>query len=258
MHPSLFNIGGVAVPSQIVFWFLAIAVGGIVLTRLGTRHGTHWKLCLDALIALIVGGVLGGRLMVILLHFDWFNSYWKQIFILSVGGFHIYGAIIGAAIAVYVVVWWYSYHYLRLCDLLATVSPLMIAIACIGNFFQGIGFGQLTEKRIGMVSPDHAEALLHFSRHPSQLYLAITCLVLFVVFSFVGSRKQFHGYITALFLISLPLIFETIWLTMYRSVNQPLFAKTFGPMVFSMDTLIALVIMANGVALFLYQRSQRY
>ncbi len=258
MHPILFEIGSIQIPSQPALFFCGLLLGLVVLLHHGYRLGTHWKILVDSFMAVAIGGVLFARLYVLLLDPSWFQEHPQQIFRFSVYGLHLYGSVVGALLAAVVVSVWHGYEYLRLTDLIALVAPLALALAGLGSFLQGSAFGELTTMNLGVVTT-HSAALspLNFPRHPTALYLALLMLLLYGGFLLALPRKMFHGYFTALFLISMPLLREIISPLTIDRYAPALWGLHLGPVIMTLERLTSLLLMAAGIVLFWQQKSQR-
>jgi phosphatidylglycerol:prolipoprotein diacylglycerol transferase len=130
-----------------------------------------------ALIVLVMGVLIGGRLGHILLYDFWDTLHDPlNIFRVWQGGMASHGGFVGVILAG----WWlskrYNINYLRLADLLASLAPPGLMLGRIANFINGELWGTPTTVPWAVIFPASAApgtpiALIQ-PRHPSQLYEA--------------------------------------------------------------------------------------
>ena len=115
----------------------------------------------------------------------------------------------GAAIAIIVTMYWYSRKHLNkpllfILDRMAIVSALGAAFVRLGNFFNSEIYGKPTGSNFGVVFKSSDAEML--PRHPTQLYEALSYLILFIVlwkFYWKTDKKQKTGFLFGVFMIGL-------------------------------------------------------
>ena len=259
MHPTLFRFGDFLVPTQVVFLVGGLVLSTFMLLRHASRYDTHWKIVIDCVIAACIGGVVFGRLVALLVDFAWFKENPGQIWSISVGGLNAYGGMIGVAVGVGVISIWFRHQYLRLTDLVCIVAPIFLVAASLGNLMQGAAFGTLSSSASGIVATHPESSMpLGFARHPVQLYMAALVFVLYAVILSYERFKMQHGHVTAIFLIGFPILREIMAGLRDHAFVKPVFGSKAGMFTTSIDTFIAFIFVATGIALLIVLRSRRF
>ena len=163
MYPIITKIGPFTLHTFGVMLAIAILVGSTWLLkemrRLGDPKITEermQKLIWYVVIAVIVGG----RLMDVIVRWDYFSEHVSEIPAIWKGGLVMYGgllAIFGTVIGFALV---NKISILRLCDLLAPSSFLGAAIGRWGCFFAGDDYGKPTDARVGVKFPKNPDNLI--------------------------------------------------------------------------------------------------
>ena len=140
----------------------------------------------SAVIAIILGVMLGGRLGFVLFYaLDYFPSDPWFVFRVWEGGMSSHGGFIGVILAA----WWISYSsripVVQLLDLLASVTSFGLFFGRIANFINGELWGRISDVPWAVIFPESGRGLPLESiapRHPSQLYEALGEGLLLIVF----------------------------------------------------------------------------
>ena len=193
MHPVLFKIGSYSVYSYGAMLALAFLVSSFLAKRRAVAIGMDGEKILDLMITLIVSGVIGGRLMFVLLDFDYFRSRPLDIFKLWEGGLAWYGGLVLAVISGAVFLRIYKMPMLKTADLLMPYVALGQAIGRIGCFLNGCCYGKATALPIGMVFNPEQGAVL-----PTQLFESAA---MFIVYLVLRRRVPSNGRTFFLYLI---------------------------------------------------------
>tara|TARA_B100000795_G_C22675646_1_gene389667 strand:- start:51 stop:902 length:852 start_codon:yes stop_codon:yes gene_type:complete len=115
----------------------------------------------------------------------------------------------GAAIAIIITMYWYSKKHLQkpllfILDRMAIVSALGAAFVRLGNFFNSEIYGKPTGSNFGVIFKSSDAEML--PRHPTQLYEALSYLILFFIlwkFYWKTDKKQKTGFLFGIFMIGL-------------------------------------------------------
>lgn len=160
-------------------------------------------------IALVLGVIVGGRLGYMLFYgWDYLLAHPLNVFKIWEGGMSSHGGFIGVIIAIY----WYSHKhslsFLKLCDMVATLTPPGILFGRIANFINGYLWGKVSDVPWAVIFPGSAPGVpveLIEPRHPSQLYAAFLegfVLLLYTQIRFwKKSPKTPNGQLAGEFLI---------------------------------------------------------
>jgi len=114
----------------------------------------------------------------------------------------------GAAIAIIVSMYFFSKKHLQkpwlfILDRLAIVVAIGASFVRFGNFFNSEIYGKYTGSNYGVIFASNGDTL---PRHPTQIYEAVSYLVLFFILWFVywkTEKKNKHGYIFGIFMVAL-------------------------------------------------------
>lgn len=153
----------------------AVIAGWYLLDR--TAKGTYLaEKTLDFIIWISLGGIVGARLLFVLLKWSDFAGNWRDILSLSQGGMSIHGALVGGFIASVIYCRYSKISLTQTLDML--IAPLLLGqiIGRFGNFFNQEAFGGPTNLPWKMfVAPNfRPEGYLDNSFfHPTFLYEAI-------------------------------------------------------------------------------------
>lgn len=193
MHPVLFKIGSYPVYSYGAMLALAFLVCSFLAKRRGAAIGMDGEKVMDLMITLIVSGVIGGRLMFVLLDLDYFGSRPLDIFKLWEGGLAWYGGFILAIISGAVFLRINKMPVLKTADLIIPYVALGQAIGRIGCFLNGCCYGKATALPIGVVFNPEQGAVL-----PTQLFESVA---MFIAYLILRRRVPSNGRTLFLYLI---------------------------------------------------------
>ncbi len=191
--PVLFSGWGMSVPSYPVFMLLAILLPCYLIWK----NVKYMKFADDRMffvvIAALVGGIIGAKVPVWLVNWKEIVQSFPDVRLL-LSGRTIVGGLIGGTLAVE----WMKKGLgvrSRTGNVLAAPLALGIAIGRLGCFFQGCCFGKQTTLPWGV---DFGDGTL---RHPTQIYEALFCLILFFVLNAFQKRVRTPGILFASFIL---------------------------------------------------------
>ena len=209
-----FSIGSIN-----IYWYgVCIAVGMCLALVFAFRHGVEFGVDADAMVDVILIGVVMGILCARLYYVAMapynYDSLWEVVAIRD-GGLAIYGGIIGGFLFGGLACKWRKVPVLPMFDLAA--MGFLIGQGCgrWGNFFNQEAFGCNTTLPWGMYSEATHDYLLssvvtapkgviidpNLPVHPTFLYESIWCFVGFVLLYFHLKKRKFNGDITLRYLI---------------------------------------------------------
>ncbi len=259
MHPRLLHLWG---PLWIQSYGVMIAIGFLVFIFLTMRHPLRIKtiskeLYLNTLFIGLAGGIIGGRLLHVIMSPSDFTS-WKDIFYPWVPGFIVLGSIIGAIISV---TWYLRKHkvpILPVLDLAALYGPLFQSISRLGCLLAGCCYGAPTTIAwaITFTNPQ-ASAPLNIPLHPTQLYTSIVSFIIFIIVQTLASTFiKKPGLILCSFLMLENM--ARFVLDFWRGDRQPIIASLFdGALSISQVQLLSCAgfVLAAGGFVWLWYRS---
>ena len=203
---------------QIQWYGVIIAFGFLLAVLFGGRMAYKWRMNLDKMIDVLIGGTVGGvigaRLYYVLFHLESFRGDFAEVFRIWNGGLAIYGGLIGGLVGAYIVCRIRKLNFLNLMDLGAMSFLIGQGIGRWGNFTNQEAFGTNTTMPWGMWSQKVADyinmnqgffadrgiqvtagnALNKAYVHPTFLYESLWCLLSFgIIYLICRKWRKFSG-----------------------------------------------------------------
>ena len=201
-------------------WYgVIIAFGFLPAVLFGGRMAYKWKMNLDKMIDVLIGGTIGGvfgaRIYYILFHWSSYKGNFADVFRIWEGGMAIYGGLIGGLVGAFIVCKIRKVNFLNLLDLAAMGFLIGQGIGRWGNFTNQEAFGVNTNLPWGMWSQKTADYIMmnqaeFASRnipqvvagtfadkayvHPTFLYESLWCLLSFgMLYLICRNWRRFSG-----------------------------------------------------------------
>ena len=190
MYPILLKIGPITIYSYGAMLSLAFLFGLLVILRLAKKEGVKGEIILDIAIWVIVGAIVGARLLYVILFWTEFKDSLIQVFMIQRGGLVFYGGFFAALLAIIWRAKKYKLSLWKAADLAAPGTALGYSIARIGCFLNGCCYGIETTVPWAVKFP-----YLPGLRHPTQLYASATVFVIFLLLLYLWRRRRFEGQI---------------------------------------------------------------
>ncbi len=247
IDPVAFTIGSV----EFRWYGIMIALGVLVLvlwTLWQVRKGANlsYNTVLTAAIVGIPSGVIFSRLLHVIDRWDYYVQNPGQI--IGGEGLTIYGAVLGAALAIWVYSKFSDFRFAYAADLVAPGIILAQAIGRVGCTINGCCYGTATSLpwAVAYTHPDSI-AFGVGAVHPTQVYEIIFLMILFEVLLKLRGRLKPEG---SLFLVYLG--GYSLWRFGIGFIREGT------PFLFSLHQaqVIALVVLAIVIPLFVYRRGQ--
>ncbi len=215
MHPELAHWGFLHIRWYGVMLALAFLVGTTIALREARRLRLDEDRLITVILVTLVAAVLGARGLYVVEHVDEFRQDWGGMLALWQGGLTLYGGIVAGTVAGLFTARQAGMPMWVVADALTPSLALGTAFGRVGCFLNGCCYGRPTKLPWGVVFPPDSFAGLEFGSlpvHPSQLYAALTGLVLFLAAWAVRRRVAppgtlFWGFIASFALIRIPLDF---------------------------------------------------
>jgi phosphatidylglycerol:prolipoprotein diacylglycerol transferase len=202
MYPVLFSIG----PLTIHTYGFCIAIGFVValcyVSRTAQKQHLNSDIIIDLCFYALVSGMIGGRLMYVILEWDVFENNWIEIFRIWNGGLVFYGGFIAALI--------FSWRYMKIkqlpalktLDILAPAVALAHAFGRIGCFFAGCCYGSQCNLPWA-VTFTHPLTLARpdIPLHPTQLYSSAMNFLIFTILVIYSKKEPKPGSIAIGYLL---------------------------------------------------------
>jgi len=199
MHPVLFEVGNWPVYSYGVLLALAY-LAGLQLAVIRARHrGIDAGRIMDLGIYLIIAALVGAKLMLVAVDFNYFKAQPRELLSLVRAGGVFYGGLLAALGVVLVLVRRYKLPLWSTTDLFAPGIALGHIIGRLGCLLAGCCFGKPTSVPWGITFSDPAASLnvgtpLGVPLHPTQLYDAGAELIIMIILLATEKRgRPFAG-----------------------------------------------------------------
>ena len=188
MHPILFQLG----PFTLYTYGAMLVAAFLVSTGLAARAAqrlpagrapiTQQQVWDFSSLALF-GGIIGGRLFYVLLHWDAFAQAPATVIAIWQGGLVWYGGFLGGVLAGWIYVRAHRLSWLPVLDHMIPFVALGHAIGRVGCFLNGCCYGKPTEAWCAVTFPGHSHAVW-----PTQLFEAGGLVVIFAVLRWARVR----------------------------------------------------------------------
>ena len=196
MYPILIEFGFF----KIFTYGLLVATGFLVAILLASsraeKEGLDSQKVLDLCFYAMVSALLGARLLYVIVEYRYFLDSPLEIFKFWKGGLVFYGGLI---LGVLISLWYLKRNQMpmwKTADLLAPSIALGQLIGRWGCFFAGCCFGRKTDVAWGITFTDpRSLAPLEISLHPTQVYLSLNAVFIFMFLMWLSKRKVFDGQI---------------------------------------------------------------
>ncbi|MFN2193223.1 MAG: prolipoprotein diacylglyceryl transferase [Candidatus Promineifilaceae bacterium] len=200
MYPILTRYDSIFIYSfTVVLAVGVLAAGGLTVGLSRKKPADGW---FDALLAVFVAAIIGGRLGFVFGQWVYFQEHPNEIWQIGLGGLSYYGALFAGLTALLL---WTRYFGRSFYDYAALFSPgfaLLLSFGWLACWFEGCAYGR--ETMIGPFSADLADEYGVFAlRYQTQLIGLLLSFAAFMVILWLYKRlKPPVLFWSALFLIS--------------------------------------------------------
>jgi phosphatidylglycerol---prolipoprotein diacylglyceryl transferase len=207
VFPQLFHIGSFAIPTYGILVATGVLLGLWISVRNSARQGIKPENAWDFGIAVVLAGILGSKILYILVDWKTYAEHPKEIF--SLATLQAGGVFSGGLIGAFLVAWWFLRKYnmpaLATCDAFAPGLALGHAIGRVGCFAAGCCYGKETTHWWGItftskIAEANAGTPLGIALEPTQLIESAAELIIFGILTWMFARKKFDGQIFGAYL----------------------------------------------------------
>lgn len=214
VDPEIFSIGQLSIRWYGLLFASAFLSGYIIFSRYLTAERLTSEMMDQLLIYIAIGTVIGARLGHCLFYEpDYFLKNPLEILKIWKGGLASHGAAIGILFSLWLYVRKHKLSYLWMIDRIVIMVAIGGAFIRLGNLFNSEIYGRPTDLPWGfefvrdkLYDSNTGELLATVPRHPTQLYEAISYILIFAML-FIFYRKRYlkvrDGFIFGVFMILL-------------------------------------------------------
>ena len=257
--PEIFSIGNHGIRWYGLMIASALLIGYLIFKRYLRGDKLTPEMVDRLLIYLAIAGIIGARLGHCLVYEpDYYLKNPLEILKVWKGGLASHGWAVGILISLWLYHRKFKVPFLWLMDRIVIVVALASVFIRLGNFFNSEIYGLPTHLPWGvefvrdrLYNSTTGEVLPTVPRHPTQLYEALSYLLIFIA-SFVFYRKRNlevrDGFIFSVFMIAL---FSARILIEFLKIDQVAFEAG---MIFNMGQLLSLPFIFTGIGLIIYTK----
>lgn len=202
MHPTLIELGPLALRSYGFMIAVGVLAAMVVLSKLARRDGVDPERVLDMAFWGVLTGLVTSRIGYVLVEWPRFARDPLEIVRIWHGGLVFYWGLIGGVAAALVCIRKYRLPFWETVDAGAVAVPLAHGFGRLGCFFAGCCFGRDCPLpwAVTFTNPESL-APLGVPLHPTQLYSAAGNFTIFVILLLTHGRRRFTGQILGMYLV---------------------------------------------------------
>ncbi|MDF2674893.1 MAG: prolipoprotein diacylglyceryl transferase [Clostridiales bacterium] len=201
MLPELLKIGKLTINGYGFMISLGIVAALILGNYRGRKRGMNTDIILDIAIYGVIGGVIGGKLLFMLTELPYIIKNPVVIKDMLSAGFVLYGAILGGALGVYILLRRKKMSFIKYFDLLAPSVVLAQGFGRIGCFFAGCCYGKPTNGPFGVIFRNSNYAPTDIHIHPTQIYSSLGDFAIAGILIYFASKPRKDGQVGGLYMI---------------------------------------------------------
>lgn len=197
MRPILFQIGPVPIYSYGTMVAIAFVIALWMIGRQAQKQGlASYDRIVDLSLWILVSGIIGARLLFVILELPTYIADPFSIFLINQGGLSFYGAVLGGFIGGIIYAKKVSLPVWPLADLIVPWVALGYSIVRIGCLMNGCCYGLPTNVPWALRCASSDNLL----RHPTQIYALLASLMIFFLLMALRKRKPFEGFLFWLYI----------------------------------------------------------
>lgn len=190
MHPVLFKFGQMYIYSYGAMLAAAFLVSSFLARRAAKEANIPPDIITDLALWMLFSGIIGARLLYVLLNIQQYAQNPLEIFMLQRGGLAFYGGAAAALITAALYIKYKRHSIYKIGDLIIPYVALGQAIGRIGCFLNGCCFGRPADSFFGVVFPHTTQAI-----HPTQIYSSLALIFLYGFLRLLQKLKVKEGVV---------------------------------------------------------------
>ncbi len=200
IDPTIIDKWGIQITWHGLFTALGVVAGVGVAAWFARKAGYKEDHIYNAALALVIGGIIGARLLFVLENWSQFEHDLTKIIEVNTGGISIYGALIGGLIGG----WLYCIiakvpNIPKAADIAAIGGILGMAVGRIGDIINGEHFAKTTDLPWGVIyTHANSPSFIRFGadaapQHPAVAYELIGDLIIFAILIILYTNVKRSG-----------------------------------------------------------------
>ncbi len=194
MYPIICKLGPLTIYSYGLMLVLAFGIATLLLIRQARNQGLNPELILNLCFVILLSGIIGARILYVILNLEFYLDNPVQILMLYRGGLAWFGGLILGSLSCLLYLRYKGLEIYKTFDLIVPYIALAQAIGRIGCFLNGCCFGKET-LYFGLYFPVHDAVLI-----PTQLYSSLALLAIYIILRIKQARVHRKGEIFYLYL----------------------------------------------------------
>ena len=194
MHPVLIRIGSISISSYSFMLLIAFLVSYLLSAGEFKRKGLPDSLRDYILIACVIGGLVGAKLLFIYENAT-LGEFLSNPLRYFASGLTFLGGFVGAVILVWVVVMLAKQRFLRITDAISPLTVISYGVARVGCFLVGDDYGIPSNLPWAIAFPNGSPPTL-VKVHPTQIYEIIMAVVIFAFLWRIRKTPRPDGWLT--------------------------------------------------------------
>jgi phosphatidylglycerol:prolipoprotein diacylglycerol transferase len=200
IDPTIIDRWGIEITWHGLFTALGVVSGVLVAAYFGRKAGYKEDHIYNAALALVIGGIIGARLLYVAENWSLFEDDIAKIIEVNTGGISIYGALIGGLVGG----WLYCIiakvpNIPKAADIAAIGGIIGMAVGRIGDIINGEHFAKTTDLPWGVIYTNaNSPSFIRFgaaaeAQHPAVAYELLGDLVIFAILIFLYTHVKRSG-----------------------------------------------------------------
>ncbi len=196
MHRIIFSIGPFTVYSYGFFVALGAAMSVTLAAARAKKEGVASSDILDIMAVIILGALLGGRLLFVAVNWQYYAARPIAVFNLTEGGLAFQGALVAGLLAGALVSRLKKISFWKVGDIISPYLALAHSVGRIGCFFNGCCYGKPALSGLAVTFPGDT-----LPRVPAQLYSSAGLLGIFILLLVLREKPRFEGYLFSVYIM---------------------------------------------------------
>jgi phosphatidylglycerol:prolipoprotein diacylglycerol transferase len=196
MHPVICQVGAFSIYT----YGLLIAIGflaAVILASAKCRKTTFAKqVVIDLSICLLIYGIIGARLLHVIVNWQYYSNNLTEIVMLQHGGLAFQGGLFLAIAGGWLYLKKRKIDFFEIADLIMPYVALGQSLGRIGCFFNGCCYGRETLSFLGVKFPQIPVLV-----YPTQLFYSFSWLAVFIILNIIYDKRGFSGQVFSLYII---------------------------------------------------------